>query len=87
MPIVLVSLDTLRADRLGAYGNPDGLTPNLDRFASEAVVFDHVYSQAIHTAPSHGSVFTGHYSGEQLTADWTKKAGPDGEAVIAAYKK
>ena len=69
MPIVLVSLDTLRADRLGAYGNPDGLTPNLDRFASEAVVFDHVYSQAIHTAPSHGSVFTSRYSGEQLTAD------------------
>lgn len=68
-PIVLVSLDTLRADRLGAYGNPDGLTPNLDRFASEAVVFDHVYSQAIHTAPSHGSVFTSRYSGEQITTD------------------
>ncbi len=63
--VVLISMDTLRADRLGAYGNPNGVTPNLDKFAAEAVVFDGAYSQAIQTAPSHGSVFTGKYPSEQ----------------------
>ena len=65
--IVLVSLDTLRADRVGALGNPDGLTPNLDAFAAEAVVFDRAFSQAVQTAPSHASIFTGRYPSEQTS--------------------
>lgn len=68
-PILLISMDTLRADRLGAYGNPDGLTPNLDAFAREAIVFDRAYSQAVQTAPSHASVFTGRYPTEQTSPD------------------
>lgn len=68
-PIILVSIDTFRADRLGVYGNPDGLTPNLDTFAAEAVVFDDAYSQAALTAPSHGSIFTSRYPAEQTTMD------------------
>lgn len=68
-PILLVSLDTLRADRLGCYGNPDGLTPSLDRFASEAVLFEHAYSQTTTTAPSHASLFTSRYPSEQEAAD------------------
>ncbi|MFZ5482557.1 MAG: sulfatase [Myxococcota bacterium] len=63
--IVLVSLDTFRADRLGALGHPGGLTPSLDRFAAEAVVFTHAYSQATLTAPSHASVFSSRYPSEQ----------------------
>ncbi len=70
MPIVLISMDTLRADRVGAYGNPNGLTPNLDKFAAEAVVFDHAYSQATQTAPSHASVFTSRYPSEQAGIDY-----------------
>ncbi len=62
--IVLVSLDTFRADRLGVLGNPDGLTPNLDRFAAESVVFTHTYSQSTITGPSHASVFTSRYPSE-----------------------
>lgn len=60
-PVVLVSLDTLRADRLGAYGNDRGLTPNLDRFAAEAVLFEDAYAQATITAPSHAAIFTSRY--------------------------
>jgi arylsulfatase A-like enzyme len=60
----LVSLDTLRADRLGAYGNDRGLTPNLDHFAAESVVFTHAYAQATLTAPSHASLFTSRYPPE-----------------------
>lgn len=62
--VVLVSLDTLRADRLGAYGNPDGLTPNLDRLAGEAVVFERAYAQATDTARSHGSLLSSRYPSE-----------------------
>ncbi|MDP2305562.1 MAG: sulfatase [Pseudomonadota bacterium] len=62
--ILLLSLDTFRADRVGALGNPDGLTPNLDRFAEEAVIFTNTYSQATITGPSHASVFTSRYPSE-----------------------
>lgn len=62
--VVLVSLDTFRADRLGAYGNKDGLTPNLDRFASEATVFTNAYAQANETCFSHASIFSGRYASE-----------------------
>ncbi len=70
-PVILVSIDTLRADRVGAYGNPQGLTPNLDRFAQQAVVFDSAYSQAAQTGPSHGSIFSSRYPSQQtnLTDD------------------
>lgn len=62
--IVVVSLDTLRADRLGAYGSDRGLTPNLDRFASEAVIFDLAFAQANETLFSHASLFTSRYPSE-----------------------
>ena len=58
-PIVLISLDTLRADRLGAYGQDRGLTPNLDRFAREAVVFEDAVAPANETLFSHAALFTG----------------------------
>ncbi|MDP8225909.1 MAG: sulfatase [Candidatus Lernaella stagnicola] len=57
--VVIISLDTLRADRLGAYGYPRGLTPHLDKFAAEAVLFEQCIAPAPYTAPSHASLFTG----------------------------
>ncbi len=62
--VILVSVDTLRADRLGAYGSTRGLTPNLDRFATESVVFGEVYAQANETLPSHASLYTSRYPSE-----------------------
>ena len=62
--IIVISLDTLRADKLGAYGNPDGLTPNLDRFAQESIVFEQAYAQSNETLFSHASLFTGRYPSE-----------------------
>jgi len=56
---VLVSIDTLRADRLPTYGYTAGQTPALTRFAGESVVFDHAYAHAPQTLPSHASMFTG----------------------------
>jgi arylsulfatase A-like enzyme len=56
--VLLISLDTVRADHLGCYGYPKGLTPNLDRFARDAVVFTGCRSQAPWTLPSHMALFT-----------------------------
>lgn len=56
--IILVSIDTLRADRLGAYGSDRGLTPHLDALADEGAVFEQATSAAPWTLPSHVSLFT-----------------------------
>ena len=59
--MLLVTLDTTRADALGAYGSDKGVTPHLDRLATEGVVFDQAMTVAPITLPSHASVFTGLY--------------------------
>ena len=57
--VVLFTIDTLRADRLGPYGGRAVPTPAIDRFARRAVVFDRAYSQADNTNPSVTSILTG----------------------------
>ncbi len=57
--VLLVTLDTLRADRLGAYGNRDGLTPALDALAAAGTVFDEALASAPLTLPSHATILTG----------------------------
>jgi arylsulfatase A-like enzyme len=61
--IILVVCDTLRKDTLGVYGGPAN-TPNLKKFAKDAVVYDNCIAPASWTFPSHVSIFTGLYSGE-----------------------
>jgi arylsulfatase A-like enzyme/Flp pilus assembly protein TadD len=57
--VVVVTLDTTRADRLGCYGFPGVATPNLDALAREGVVFDNATATVPLTFPSHSSMFTG----------------------------
>ena len=57
--VLLVSIDTLRADRLPAYGYRAGSTPHLDALARRGVVFEDVYSHCPLTLPAHASLFTG----------------------------
>jgi choline-sulfatase len=59
--VILISMDALRYDRTGVSGNTSGLTPNLDAFAEEAVVFRDATAAASWTLPSHMSVFTGRW--------------------------
>lgn len=60
--VVVVTLDTTRADHLGCYGAPvEGISPRLDGLASEGVRFDAAYAQAAVTPVSHASIFTGLY--------------------------
>lgn len=57
--VVLVTVDTLRADHLGCYGNPQVLTSAMDRLASGGQLFGNAISQSSTTTPSHASLMTG----------------------------
>ncbi len=84
--LILVSIDTLRADRLGAFGNPNGLSPNLDRFAAEGARFTQAYSQAVITAPSHASFFTSRYPVEEVGSGRAPALGPDKPLLAEVLK-
>jgi arylsulfatase A-like enzyme/tetratricopeptide (TPR) repeat protein len=57
--VLLVSIDTLRADHLSCYGSRDVRTPHLDRLAAEGILFERVLTVAPTTLPAHASLFTG----------------------------
>jgi arylsulfatase A-like enzyme/tetratricopeptide (TPR) repeat protein len=57
--VLLITLDTTRADRLGVYGYAKARTPNLDALARNGVLFSNAYSQVPLTLPSHCSIMTG----------------------------
>jgi len=59
--IVIVDVDTLRADALGCYGNELGTSPAIDAFAAGATRFEWAFSQAPYTLPSQVSIFTSLY--------------------------
>ena len=58
-PIVLISIDTLRSDRLPAYGYPAVETPAIDALRRDAILFERAYSHVPLTLPSHASILTG----------------------------
>ena len=85
---LVISLDTTRADHLGAYGSSAGLTPNLDAFAKQAVVFDHAYAQANFTLMSHASLLTGRIPSElgRVSSDFHLGNSPETLAgVLSIY--
>lgn len=59
--VLVVTIDTVRADHCSAYGYGLQTTPNLDRLAREGVRFEDVYAPMPTTAPSHATLFTSHY--------------------------
>jgi choline-sulfatase len=59
--VLLITLDTTRADRMGFLGSTRGLTPALDALARSATVFTHAYAQAPITTVSHATILTGTY--------------------------
>src|SRR6266853_1916325 len=67
--VVLVTIDTLRADRLGCYGYSKIETPNLDRLAKKGALFENAMAQAPLTAPSHASMMTGLYPTKHKVRD------------------
>ncbi|NOU93299.1 sulfatase-like hydrolase/transferase [Paenibacillus sp. LMG 31456] len=59
MKIIMISLDTLRADRLGCYGYGKPTTPYIDQIASEGVLMERAYAADIPTEVAHSAIFTG----------------------------
>ncbi len=69
LSVLLISIDTLRADALGAYGNARARTPWIDRLASAGVRFDAAYAHNVVTLPSHVNMLTGRHPFEHGVRD------------------
>jgi choline-sulfatase len=59
--ILIVTIDTLRADHVGAYGSKAGATPGIDLFAREGILFENAITPAPMTLPAHTSIFSGYF--------------------------
>lgn len=59
VPVFIISIDTLRSDRLPVYGYAKGSTPNIDRFRRDAILYRFAFSNCPQTLPAHASVMTG----------------------------
>src|SRR5271167_3866094 len=75
--IILITLDTTRADRMGFLGSKRGLTPNLDSLARQAAVFARAYSQVPLTTSSHATILTGTYPQFNHVSDLGSPLGKD----------
>ncbi|MEM8993607.1 MAG: sulfatase, partial [Acidobacteriota bacterium] len=82
-PVILLVLDTVRADHLSLYGYPRNTTPNLDAFARDAVVYERAVATSSWTLPSHASLFTGLFP---LTHGALRLPGLDAEKASLAEK-
>jgi len=74
--IILITLDTVRADHLSLYGYTRLTTPKLDQWARQGVVFENAIASSSWTLPSHASIFTGLLPHQHGT-DWVKPLDPD----------
>ncbi len=86
-PVVIISVDTLRADHLPAYGYRAVETPNLDAFRRDAVLFENAYSHVPLTLPSHATIFTGLLPPQNGVRDNLGYALSAGPPTLAAYLK
>ena len=85
--VILISIDTLRADHLGAYGNSRVKTPNFDKLAAESFVFESVFSAAPTTLPSHTSLMTGSYPHTHGVSKNGDRVHPDNEMMAEALQR
>ncbi len=83
--LLLITLDTTRADRLGCYGYDRGETPRLDRLASEGAVLEAAAAVAPLTLPAHASILTGLYPPRHGVRDNGDFRLPDRETTLAEH--
>ncbi len=81
--LVLIVIDTMRADRLGCYGYDKPVTPMLDKLAKESVLFERFYAASPWTAPSFGTIFTGVSPVVHRTGKWLKQKEPGTQQIGA----
>jgi arylsulfatase A-like enzyme/Flp pilus assembly protein TadD len=98
--IVFISIDTLRADRLPAYGSTRAKTPQIDRLAADGLLFENAYAHSPQTLPSHTSILSGELpfvhgvrdnigftvsSGQRFLQHELKEAGYTTGAFVSSY--
>ena len=84
--VLLVTIDTLRADALSSYGGP-AQTPNLDRLAAQGARFTFAHAHAVVTLPSHTSILTGRFPYEHGMRDNSGFRVKDGTPTLATRLK
>lgn len=84
--IILIIVDTLRADRLGCYGYTRNTTPNIDTLATQSVVLKNAFSVAPWTTPSIASIFTAQYPETLNIAAGTSSSGGWGFSLFVDEK-
>lgn len=81
--VLLITLDTTRADRIGAYGYAQARTPNLDALARDGARFDDAAAHSPITGPSHAAMLTGRYPARHGVRDNATTPLPAGAATLA----
>src|SRR3954452_3633487 len=84
--VLLITIDTLRADAMSCYGGP-ARTPNLDALAARGIRFDFAHAHAVLTRPSHASILTGLYPYEHGVRDHSGYRLRPGTTTIATLLK
>ncbi len=86
--VILITIDTLRADHVGCYGAEQVKTPTLDGLASDGIVFERAISQVPLTWPSHAVILTGTYPFQNGVQDFTgQPLAPQFRSVAQAFKQ
>ena len=85
-PVILISIDTLRADHVGAYGYRRIATPNIDSFAQSGTLFTNVTCQTPLTLPSHTSLFTSTYPFENGIQENAELVPPGALTLAAVFR-
>ena len=84
--VILITIDTVRADHVGCYGAQNVKTPTLDSLAHDGVVFERAISQVPLTWPSHAVILTGTYPFQNGVQDFTgEPLGPQFRSVAQAF--
>lgn len=85
-PVILISVDTLRADHLSAYGYKHLATPNMDAFADQGTLLAHADSQIPLTLPSHTSLFTSTYPFQNRIEENAEQVGSGAITLASVFK-
>jgi Flp pilus assembly protein TadD len=84
LDVLLITIDTLRADALGCYGNAEAATPWIDRLAAAGVRFEHAHAQNVVTLPSHANILSGRYPVDHGVHDNSGFRFPQGTDSLAS---
>jgi arylsulfatase A-like enzyme/Tfp pilus assembly protein PilF len=87
LSVLLITIDTLRADAIGAYGNTRAVTPWIDRLAAAGVRFERAHAHTVLTLPSHASLLSGLYPQDHGVRANAGFRFPSGRATLATELK